>query len=321
MERQSSRIYFEGKYHKDIYFQGHYHKAMYLTDSAGNPTLVWEKLGSQTEEFAFTILLTEDPCLFRLFLCGSVDVDWGDGSSSGVSSEELAAQGHWYRGGGRYTVRIRGELEDIGFISKPEVTRVMTAFPRTMNGKKDFRGMFSGCGIVAVPQGLFDNCPNATDFSHVFSGCGITAIPSGLFDNCPNANDFSSAFSSCYSIKEIPQGLFDNCPNATDFSGVFAGSDNIVAIPSGLFDNCPNATDFSHAFSSCYSIKEIPQGLFDNCPNASRFTDTFRYCKSVTSRVPELWETHPDASHSSCFLGCTSAANYHDIPNSWKNIF
>ena len=240
---------------------------MYLTDSAGNPTLVWEKLGSQTEEFAFTILLTEDPCLFRLFLCGSVDVDWGDGSSSGVSSEELAAQGHWYRGGGRYTVRIRGELEDIGFISKPEVTRVMTAFPRTMNGKKDFRGMFEGCGIVAIPQGLFDNCPNATDFSHVFSGCGITAIPSGLFDNCPNANDFSSAF------------------------------------------------------SSCYSIKEIPQGLFDNCPNASRFTDTFRYCKSVTSRVPELWETHPDASHGSCFLGCTSAANYNDIPNSWKNIF
>lgn len=35
MERQSSRIYFQGKYHKDIYFQGHYHKAMYLTDSGG----------------------------------------------------------------------------------------------------------------------------------------------------------------------------------------------------------------------------------------------------------------------------------------------
>lgn len=44
MERQSSRIYFQGHYHKDIYFQGHYHKAMYLTDSAGNATLVWEKI-------------------------------------------------------------------------------------------------------------------------------------------------------------------------------------------------------------------------------------------------------------------------------------
>lgn len=44
MERQSSRIYFQGKYHKDIYFQGHYHKAMYLTDSGGDATLVWEKI-------------------------------------------------------------------------------------------------------------------------------------------------------------------------------------------------------------------------------------------------------------------------------------
>lgn len=44
MERQSSRIYFQGHYHKDIYFQGHYHKAMYLTDNAGNATLVWEKI-------------------------------------------------------------------------------------------------------------------------------------------------------------------------------------------------------------------------------------------------------------------------------------
>uniref|UniRef100_A0A0N5ACT6 Fibronectin type-III domain-containing protein n=1 Tax=Syphacia muris TaxID=451379 RepID=A0A0N5ACT6_9BILA len=44
MERQSSRIYFQGKYHKDIYFQGHYHKAMYLTDSNGKAELVWEKI-------------------------------------------------------------------------------------------------------------------------------------------------------------------------------------------------------------------------------------------------------------------------------------
>lgn len=48
MERQSSRIYFQGKYHKDIYFQGHFHKAAYLTDSEENATLVWEKL--KTEE-------------------------------------------------------------------------------------------------------------------------------------------------------------------------------------------------------------------------------------------------------------------------------
>lgn len=42
MGRQSSRIYFQGKDHKDIYFQGHYHDKMYIGSQ-----LVWEKLKSE----------------------------------------------------------------------------------------------------------------------------------------------------------------------------------------------------------------------------------------------------------------------------------
>lgn len=49
MGRQSSRLYFQGKDHKDIYFNGHYHDAMYLSDSEGNVTLVWEKMKDNIE--------------------------------------------------------------------------------------------------------------------------------------------------------------------------------------------------------------------------------------------------------------------------------
>lgn len=48
MGRQSARIYFQGKDHKEIYFNGHYHDQMYLADSKGKATLVWEKV--KTEE-------------------------------------------------------------------------------------------------------------------------------------------------------------------------------------------------------------------------------------------------------------------------------
>ncbi len=48
MGRQSSRLYFQGKDHKDIYFQGHYHDAMYI----GNQ-LVWEKLGGKLEPMLY----------------------------------------------------------------------------------------------------------------------------------------------------------------------------------------------------------------------------------------------------------------------------
>lgn len=46
--KQSSTIWFDGKKHKEIYFNGHYHDKMYLTDSQGNPSLVWEKLSDGT---------------------------------------------------------------------------------------------------------------------------------------------------------------------------------------------------------------------------------------------------------------------------------
>lgn len=45
MGKQSARIYFRGKDHKEIYYQGHYHDAMYI----GN-TLVWEKLKTEQDE-------------------------------------------------------------------------------------------------------------------------------------------------------------------------------------------------------------------------------------------------------------------------------
>lgn len=44
MGRQSARIFFQGKDHKEIYFNGHYHDKMYLTDSVGHAALVWEKI-------------------------------------------------------------------------------------------------------------------------------------------------------------------------------------------------------------------------------------------------------------------------------------
>ena len=46
MGKQSSRLYYQGKDHKDIYFQGHYHDAMYVGSE-----LVWEKINETIKRF------------------------------------------------------------------------------------------------------------------------------------------------------------------------------------------------------------------------------------------------------------------------------
>lgn len=67
MGRQSSRIFFQGKDHKDIYFQGHYHDKMYI-----GSTLVWEKLKSmkinwevyETSIYAVTNMIVNNGDIF-----------------------------------------------------------------------------------------------------------------------------------------------------------------------------------------------------------------------------------------------------------------
>lgn len=46
MGRQSSRLYYNGKDHKDIYYNGKYHNAMYFKDQGG---IIWQKLMDSSE--------------------------------------------------------------------------------------------------------------------------------------------------------------------------------------------------------------------------------------------------------------------------------
>ena len=78
MGRQSARLYFQGKDHKDIYFNGHYHDQMYLSDGEGNVTLVWEKIKEPVEppkEGIFNFLIMPIGT-FKVLVQGSVHIDW-----------------------------------------------------------------------------------------------------------------------------------------------------------------------------------------------------------------------------------------------------
>lgn len=55
MGRQSSRIYFNGKDHKDIYFNGKLHNAMYFKDQGG---IIWQKLRGGSGGIVSSVLNT-----------------------------------------------------------------------------------------------------------------------------------------------------------------------------------------------------------------------------------------------------------------------
>ena len=185
----------------------------------------------------------------------------------------------------------------------------------------NFSSCFYSCeSIITIPSGLFDNCANVTDFNGCFYSCkSIITIPSGLFDNCPSVTNFSRCFYYCDSLTTIPNGLFDSCPSVTSFSDCFSRCQSLTAIPRDLFDNCPNVTNFSYCFYSCSSLTAIPRDLFDNCPNVTNFSYCFSYCSKIVSALPPLWIQYYNktVTKSNCFIGCSLAANWSEVPKSW----
>ena len=301
MGRQSARLYFQGKDHKDIYFNGHYHDRMYLSDGEGNVTLVWEKIKEPVEPpkegiFKFLIMPIDT---FKFGVQGSMHIDWGDGESSdfeGVGTIKKCR--HSYTKSAKFMVQIRGDIQNIKFYGgydylPDDLIEVLTKLPKTMEKITQIGGLFLG-------------------------NTNLERIPAGLFDNCPNVESFQSTFNGCSNIKEIPKGLFKNCPEAVQFQHTFSDCIGLTSIPSDIFADSINMSDFAWAFSNCSNLTYIPSSLFDGRPNVESFERTFSGCRNVVSNVPELWKTHTSTKkYSACFWGCDKAENFKNIPWYW----
>jgi len=109
-----------------------------------------------------------------------------------------------------------------------------------------FGGAFFGCGITDI-SGVINNGQAVTSFSSAFRLIQLGSIPQGLFDNCPNASNFFTCFLG-NQLNTIPTGLFDNCPLATNFNNTFRNNGSIPNCPSDLFANNPLANNFNQCF-------------------------------------------------------------------------
>ncbi len=297
MGRQSARLYFQGKDHKDIYFNGHYHDQMYLSDGEGNATLVWEKIKEGI--FKFLIMPIDT---FEFEVQGSVHIDWGDGESSDFESmEALRICRHSYTKSAKFMVQIRGDIQNIRFwsgyrYSSDALIEILTKLPKTMEKITQLTGLCYGdTRLERIPAGLFDNCPNVESFDSAFMRCkSLKNIPAGLFDNCPNAKNFYNAFSGCSGLECIPAGLFDNCPNVESFGSTFSGCSGLECIPAGLFKNCPEAVQFQYTFAYCTGLTSIPSDIFADSINASDFGYTFYNCSNLTYIPGGLFDGRPN---------------------------
>ena len=228
----------------------------------------------------------------------------------------------------------------------------LTALPRGLLDNFDectnFAELCSECeSLQTIPNGLFANSPNVTTFCRVFYVCyALHDLPSGLFAGKSRVTTFEGAFAGCWALTSVSEDTFYGCSSVTSIrlifnaagiltipSGIFASMVNLTdaymafytawrltALPSGLFANNTLVTEFGNLCAWCTALTTIGSGVFDNLSSEYvGFWYAFEGCSAITSAVPELWLTFTTGNPGrGCYTGCTAAANYNDIPTTWR---
>ena len=253
------------------------------------------------------VLLVGNSVSISIYSGSSVNIDWGDGSTSNEGS-------HTYTDGNAFhNVSLDSVEEKNTLVSFSEGSIV--AFWTVGNTKIGPNNLEWQTALEYVSE---DVCFNSPYLSGFFYQCSrLKEIPKSVFISNGNSYYLSEyngkgIFQGCDSLKSIPAGLFDNLKNVEYAISAFENCASIESVPRGLFDKMEklsniDMSDYYYSnvcgiFTKCSSLKEVPFDIFDKNP-ISNFDGTFAYTKLTVGLLPVSLK-NPAASHNYVYYCC-----------------
>lgn len=354
MGKQSARMLFNGKDHKDIYMNKNYHRQLHKEDN-----LLWEKLEEEEpyeplDYFAMKVVdymadyqtgeiaSTSNPGYVEFNIDSEVTIDWGDGTvTTGVYE-------HTYPtcNGTEYIVKLSGEsivfhsCSHIGGIACSCVKEILTPLLSNMSTVTYdydylmYSGMFMYTPLLKkVPSFLFDNIRKYENVkaNSLFECSGIENVPPNLFNGVNNWF-IGGFYGSCDGIVTVPRNAFAGGTFVKINGSPFNNNKNLRFVydyPSGhkpSFDNCPSIeelnfrivgiTSAENLFRGFSNLKRIGKDLFTDSPNITSFDSCFYMCGLV--EIPEgLFNSQiGEKNFQRCFFNCTKITS--NVPALWE---
>lgn len=253
-------------------------------------------------------------------------VDWGDSTSSTVTSASDSNRIHTYTGAGDYVISITGFVPSFKVNNNINIRSSIIEIIEF--GSVGLRQLdFHGCNnVTAIPSSAsmeneYFGLSEIVNFTSFMSRTGITSIPSDIFAYSPNATTFSSAFSFT-NIIEIPSTIFSTNVNATIMQATFQNCLLLDTYDLGMFDNNINVVNFSSTFRNCLSLTLPLQ--FTNNTAVTNFSQIYFmpdpefFSNSMAGTAPELWNRVPEPFGDRAFRNCDNLTNFTDVPINWK---
>ena len=202
-----------------------------------------------------------------VFSCGSTGtynavIDWGDGTTSDITSYNDADLTHVYASSGTYQIKISGELPWIKFNTGVDRQKVMSIDNWGIIPWRSFQYAFSGCINMDI---LATDIPDLTtnsvsNISQIFRSCNSITSVSFVGWDTSNVTTMALMFQSLTSCTSIDLTGIDTS-NVTNFNQTFSNVPDDIIIGVDTW-NIEKVTNFGNTFfNSALSTVEYDKTL------------------------------------------------------------
>ena len=250
--------------------------------------------GGANPNFEMTIDTTKAGSASDTFIlpCGNIGtynavIDWGDGSTSDITTYNDADLTHVYSVGGIYNVKISGSLPQIKFIGTGDKLKLMSINNWGNCGFLSLDSSFYGCSNLEIYATDTLNCSSVTNMYRCFFSCSsITSIPNFNTWDTSNITNMSLSFRLTTSLSSLDlSGMdFTSCVNwgASATNGAFWQSGiSSINLTNLLFNN--SSFTFSSVFDSCSNLTTVSGFETLDFSSCTEFSTVFYNCTSLTS--------------------------------------
>ena len=230
-------------------------------------------------------------------------VDWGDGSSSTVTSFDDPNRIHNYATYGTYQISITGLCEAWYFNSEGDRLKLSSIDQWGDTGFIDMRFAFKGCmNLTTVDDTDGTWCSNVTDMTYMFYGCGLKTLNVSNW-NVSNVTNMNGMFIGCGLLETLDVSNWD-VSNVTYLSGMFRECSSLTTLDVSTW-NVSNVTNMDSMFERCFSLTTLDVSTWD-VSNVTDMLCMFSECSSLTTLDVSNWNVSNVTRMWGMFNGCFS---------------
>lgn len=257
-------------------------------------------------------------------------VDWGDGTSSAITTWNDIATEHIYPDDQVYTVSILGRCSVWYFDNNGDRLKVISVLQWGNAVTSQLR--FYGCANLVSVSGSATDYPRVTNFGTTFRGCtSLTTFPpmntsnvtsfSNTWRDCTGLTSFSaldmskatqidSAWQQCTHLVVFPLIITSDLLTKADYAwsgcGAMTSFPGMVGHPAyPAVINLGKVTNFSASWNGCYGLQSFPA---INTMSGLQFVETWLGCTGLAGSAFPALDMRAMTSGARCF-GVTHPTN------------